>query len=63
MKTEDIKKALKRKKKKKRTNRDFVSTGSTLLNLASTGKIDNGFAKGKYYYIVGDSASGKTFYL
>ncbi len=62
MKTSDIKKALKRKKKKERlTAKDFVSTGSTLLNLACTGKPYCGFAKGKYYFIVGDSASGKTF--
>ena len=61
MKTSDIKKALKRKKKKGLTAKDFVSTGSTLLNLACTGKVNCGFAKGKYYFIVGDSASGKTF--
>ncbi len=61
MKTSDIKKALKRKTKKELTAKDFLSTGSTLLNLACTGKINCGFAKGKYYFIVGDSASGKTF--
>ncbi len=61
MKTSDIKKALKRKKKKGLTFKDFVSTGSTLLNLAATGNPYRGFAKGKYYSIVGDSAAGKTF--
>jgi len=60
MKTNDVKKALK-KKKKKREKLTFLSTGSTLLNLACTGKPYCGFAKGKYYFIVGDSISGKTF--
>ncbi len=62
MKTSDIKKKLRKKKKTKRlTAKDFLSTGSTLLNLACTGKPYCGFAKGKYYFIVGDSISGKTF--
>ena len=38
-----------------------VSTGSTLLNLACTDNADVGFAKGGYYYLVGDSTSGKTW--
>lgn len=62
MKTKDAKNMLKkRKKKKKRTGKDYVSTGSTVLNLACTGKPTRGFAKGHYYFIVGDSISGKTF--
>jgi len=40
---------------------DFLSTGSTLLNLACTGYPDGGFAKGFFYFMVGDSKSGKTF--
>lgn len=40
---------------------DYLSTGSTLLNLACSGKAKGGFIKGGYFYIVGDSASGKTF--
>jgi len=40
---------------------DFVSTGSTLLNLCCTDKPFFGFAKGCYHHLVGDSASGKTF--
>lgn len=53
--------------KGKRLNRpkinpdDFVSTGSTLLNLSLTGFPDGGFFKGGYFNIVGDSSSGKTF--
>ncbi len=62
MKTSDIKKALRKKKKRKKLSfKDFLSTGSTLLNLACTGKPYCGFAKGHYYFIVGDSVSGKTF--
>lgn len=38
-----------------------LSTGSTLLNLACTEKPDCGFLKGGYYYLVGDSQSGKTW--
>jgi len=60
--TSKLKKMLKKKKKKKRlTAKDFLSTGSTLPNLACTGRYQCGFAKGKYYFIVGDSISGKTF--
>jgi len=59
MQTNDIEKALKKKKKEKKLI--FLSTGSTLLNLACTGKPYHGFAKGGYYFIVGDSISGKTF--
>ncbi len=59
MKTKD--KLTRKKSKRKITGKDYVSTGSTLLNLACTDKPYRGFAKGKYYYIVGDSASGKTF--
>jgi len=60
MKAKDTKKALLRKKKKKK-KASFLSTGSTLLNLACTGKPYCGFVKGKYHFVVGDSISGKTF--
>jgi len=59
MKTNDIKKALMKKKRVKKLS--FLSTGSTLLNLACTGNPYYGFAKGHFYFIVGDSISGKTF--
>jgi RecA/RadA recombinase len=62
MKTEDVKKALRKERKKRElAAKDFVSTGSTLLNLACTGHPDRGFAKGHYYFVVGDSISGKTW--
>jgi len=38
-----------------------LSTGSTLLNLACTDRPGAGFLKGGYYYLVGDSTSGKTW--
>lgn len=38
-----------------------LSTGSTLLNLACSGRADYGFLPGHYYLWVGDSGSGKTF--
>jgi len=41
--------------------RNLLGSGSTLLNLACTGRPEGAFLKGKYFYIVGDSASGKTF--
>jgi hypothetical protein len=38
-----------------------LSTGSTLLNLACTDHPDFGFMAGGYYFLVGDSMSGKTW--
>ncbi len=38
-----------------------LSTGSTLLNLACSGRPDWGFAKGYYIFFVGDSNSGKSW--
>jgi RecA/RadA recombinase len=55
------KRMLKKQKKKLLTGKDFVSTGSTLLNLAISGNPYNGFAKGLYYLLAGDTQSGKTF--
>jgi recombination protein RecA len=49
--------------RKKRTTdqQDYLSTGSTVLNLACTGDPNAGFRKGLYFFLVGDSKSGKTF--
>ncbi len=60
MNTKQLKKALKVKNKKEKT-KSFLSTGSTMLNLALTDNVNKGFATGHYYFIVGDSKSGKTF--
>jgi RecA/RadA recombinase len=40
--------------------RNGLSSGSTLLNCALTGNPHFAFLKGFYYFMVGDSASGKT---
>lgn len=39
---------------------EWLSTGSTLLNLACSGRRGGGLAKGRYFFFVGDSDSGKT---
>lgn len=49
------------KSKAKEPDRFFLSTGSTLLNLACSDRPNGGFLSGGYYYLVGDSSSGKTF--
>jgi hypothetical protein len=41
--------------------KDFLSSGSTLLNMAATGTTRGCFSKGKMVLFVGDSNSGKTF--
>jgi len=38
-----------------------LSSGSTLLNLACTEDRDSAFLRGGYYFLVGDSVSGKTW--
>lgn len=58
----ELKKALLQKREKLVLSpKSALSTGSTLLNLACSSKEDCGFIKGKYYYLVGDSTSGKTW--
>jgi RecA/RadA recombinase len=47
--------------KHKKAKLSLLGTGSTLLNLACSGKARGGFAKGKYILLVGDSESGKTW--
>lgn len=62
MKTEEIKKQLMKKTPiVPLTAKDYVSTGSVLLNLAISGNPYWGFAKGHYYFLVGDTQSGKTW--
>jgi len=60
-KTEHIKDVLSRVEHKFLDKSDFLSTGSTVLNLALTNKPDRGFIKGTYNLFVGDTDSGKTF--
>jgi RecA/RadA recombinase len=62
MSTKRLKKALMAKKRNKGVPRqDFLSSGSTLINMGATGTPHGCFAKGKYHFLVGDSASGKTW--
>jgi len=48
-------------KPEKISRKDLLSSGSTLLNLALSDNPHGGLLKGKYYFLVGDSAAGKTF--
>jgi RecA/RadA recombinase len=41
---------------------ELLRTGSTLLDLALTGRVQGGLAMGRYFWFVGDSSSGKTFF-
>jgi RecA/RadA recombinase len=42
--------------------KDLLSTGSTLLDLALSGNPRGGLCRGRYFFFVGDSSSGKTFF-
>lgn len=61
--TDEIKAALKKKRPKEVVipSADMLSSGSTLINLAVSGRSGCCFAKGMYYLFVGDSNSGKTY--
>lgn len=60
--TETMKAALRQPKKNTTIlTEDLLSSGSTVLNLACSGKTKGAFAKGFYYLYVGDSDSGKTW--
>lgn len=51
------------KKPKIRTKRsELISSGSTLLNLLVSGHPNGCYEPGKYYFFVGDSMSGKTWF-
>lgn len=59
-----VAKALTTSRKKRKEviqSTDLLKTGSTLLDMAISGRRGGGFAKGKYFFVVGDSSSGKTF--
>lgn len=57
-----VKKSQKVETEKVSTDKDnFVSSGSTLLNLALTDMFDCGWQKGKMANLIGDSSAGKTF--
>lgn len=58
----DVKKLLSATRRTPHSPDRFVSTGSTLLDLAISGRAGCGYLKGHYYHIVGDSSSGKTWF-
>ncbi len=58
--TEALKSALRKKKPEPKVPERGLSTGSTLLNLAFSGKVGEGYRRGLLYSFVGDSSSGKT---
>lgn len=39
----------------------YLSTGSTMVNLLCSNRVDGGLVPGHFYLFVGDSKSGKTF--
>lgn len=57
----EVEELFKRKPKSPIKAADLVSSGSTLVNLACSGKTVGAYCKGCYYLYVGDSSSGKTF--
>jgi recA bacterial DNA recombination protein len=61
--TSRLKRELTRKRKRQPPPgpEDFLSSGCTVLNLAASGSRRGAFAAGHYYWLVGDSTSGKTF--
>lgn len=62
----DVAKALTTPKQKRREaipEAALLKTGSTVLDLAISGKRAGGFLKGHYFWMVGDSSSGKTFLM
>jgi recombination protein RecA len=56
-----IRKILTQRRRPVKTRRQYLPTGLTLLNLACSGRRTGGFPAGRYVFLVGDSASGKTF--
>jgi len=61
MNIDDMKEALMGRKKTKKVQKELLSTGSTLLNLACSDNPHGAFFPGHYYFFVGDSTSGKTW--
>jgi RecA/RadA recombinase len=59
--TKRLKQTLKAPPRAVRVRRTGLSSGSTVLNLACTGRPDVAFYPGHFYFFVGDSSSGKTF--
>lgn len=61
MNLEDVKQAMKRKHKGSISSKNLLSSGSTILNLACSGRSIGSYPKGTMIHFVGDSASGKSW--
>lgn len=64
--TKEIKDALTQTHKKRREpipDNTLLKTGSTVLDVAISGRRAGGFVKGHYFWMCGDSSSGKTFLM
>lgn len=57
----EVLKTMLRRKSKSECDGVLLSSGSSLLNLACTGRVEGAFLPGTYVFYVGDSVSGKTF--
>ena len=57
---EEVKRMMMRVKKRPKKQL-LLSSGSTLVNLACSGTVDGAFPVGHYFFIPGDSMSGKTW--
>lgn len=57
---ESVRRAIIFPKKRKKEIVDFLTSGSTNLNLALSGKANGGWARGRVLNLVGDGSSGKT---
>lgn len=60
MKTSDIKRRLTAKSSPSEPA-PSLNSGHTVLNMHMTGTVNGGYRAGKYYAIIGDSSSGKTW--
>jgi RecA/RadA recombinase len=60
--TDKIKKMLAKKAQGPPKNRPGLSAGCTLLNLACSDRPYSAYTPGKYYFFVGKSSSGKTWF-
>lgn len=58
----ELKRAMSKKQKPNHAG-TLLSTGSTLLNLAMTGQVSGGWVTGHYFLFVGDSDSGKSWFM
>jgi RecA/RadA recombinase len=56
-----VSKGRRRRRREKPDNRRYVSTGSTLLNLAISDNPFGGYRMGGIQNVIGDSSAGKTF--